>query len=334
MVSKENPSNVQYHDRLEAEDTLVPMGISSVAVGGPLNIPGPPKIDNDLILKAGFTRPTRVITPKPQVAITDAELRVRLQWGHRTSSHFVVSYDRILFGEKEVEVLISDLESSYSSIFSLTHESFTDRFQIFAVDQRAVGLLGRVVHSHMNLEERSIYLVRTAKESLHSELIALLSHAMRLPRFIKHYGLTPGWAMLEDAFSVFLNSRLNPGAEVFPYYGVEPDLIAYHLYAHQLTRALADIWTGTAFGTASERYAAAGALFLYLGDTYSDDQVVTFSKCDEAITSDSFRNFFGRSLEAIEEQWVDHLPSALVQFTMQEQQAAIAQWERSFEGRK
>jgi hypothetical protein len=85
----------------------------------------------------------RVITMRPQVAISDSELRARVQWGNQKSGHFSLTFDRISFSESQASTLLSTLEAAYSQIFHFTHESFADRCPVYAIDQRSAGLLDR-----------------------------------------------------------------------------------------------------------------------------------------------------------------------------------------------
>lgn len=271
----------------------------------------------------------KVIAPKPTIAISDIDVRARVQWGQRLTPHFAIFYDKVLFAGPEVEMAAAALEEGYSAIFSLTHEAFPDRFSIFLIDQRATGLLGRTVRSHMNLDQRAIYLVRTANRSIFSELIHWLSHAMRVARFMRHYGRTPGWAMMEDAFATFLNVRLTTYAEAYPFFGAEADIIAHHVKESAQTGSLKDLWLSPKFAGVLERYLLAGAFFLYLGDTYSDDRVVAFSRCDGEITNDTFRIFFKKSLDGLEQEWVDHLPTAQLSLTAEDRRFVIDHWEKS-----
>ena len=275
-------------------------------------------------------RPTRVITPKPQVALSDQELRARVQWAHRASAHFQISYDRTAFSETRAAMLNESLEIAYSLIFHFTHESFTDRFQVYAVDQRAKGLLGRSVWPHFNLEERAFYLVESGTRSVHSELAGLLTHAMRLSRYARHYYDTPGWHALEEGFSLFLSERLSTQPDLFPFYGAEPDIIAHHLYQkHDLH--VPDVWNASPDALKVQELILVVAFLLYLGDTFSDDRVVTFSKSDDAITDETFRTFFGASLAELETIWIQHLPLSLVALTEEEQYAMVQHWDRAIE---
>jgi hypothetical protein len=276
------------------------------------------------------SRPARVITTKPQVALSDLELRARVQWAHRASNHFQLAYDRTAFSETRAAMLNESLEIAYTLIFHFTHEAFPDRFQVYAVDQRATSLLGRSVSPHFNLEERGIYLVESGARTVHSELAGLLAHAMRVVRYGRHYHSTPGWAALEEGFSAFLSERLSTQPELFPFYGAEPDVIAYHLYRKH-AMSLSDIWGAPADGLGVRERVLAGAFMLYLGDTFSDDRVVTFSKSDDAITDETFRTFFGRSLADLEAVWLQHLPLSLVALTEEEQGAMIQHWDRAIE---
>ncbi len=275
-------------------------------------------------------RPTRVITQKPQLALSNQELRARVQWGHRASGHFHLAYDRTSFNESRAAMLIESLEIAYTLIFHFTHESFTDRFQVYAVDQRATSLLGRHVSPHFNLEERAFYLVESGSRNIHSELAGLLTHAMRLPRYARHYYATPGWAALEEGFGLFLSERLSTQPDLFPFFGAEPDIIAHHIYHHHDLH-LPAIWSATPDALKVQERILAGAFMLYLGDTFSDDRVVTFSKSNDAITDETFLTFFGHSLAELESIWVQHLPLSLVALTEDEQQSLIQHWDRAIE---
>jgi hypothetical protein len=227
-------------------------------------------------------------------------------------------------------MLNESLEIAYSLIFHFTHESFTDRLQVYAVDQRATGLLGRTVSPHFNLEERAIYLVEGGARNVHSELAGLLTHAMRLTRYARHYHSTPGWAALEEGFSLFLSERLSTQPDIFPFYSAEPDVIAHHLYRkHEMH--LARIWNAEAGTMRVRERVLVGAFMLYLGDTFSDDRVVTFSKSDDAITDETFRTFFNATLIDLQAVWLHHLPLSLVALTEDEQEAMIQHWDRAIE---
>ena len=278
-------------------------------------------------------KPPRVITTKPQLAINDRELRARVQWSHKTSSHFALSYDRMAFAEPQIRTLLESLEEAYSLVFHFTHESFIGRFQIYAVDQHATSLLGRAVHPHFNLEEPAIYLTQTSSHHAHAELVQHLTHAMRIVRYTKHYHQTPGWSVLEDGFSVFLNERLSILHNVFPFYGADVDLIAHHLQSKH-TEKLSTIWNKVSGMLSVHQLILTGAFFLYLGDTFSDDRIVTFSKSDYAITNETFRDFFSATLEELESAWINHLPGSLIALTHEEQEDMILRWDRAIEYKK
>jgi len=295
-----------------ADTTVVPMS------GNPMASPG---------------RPPRVITTKPPLPISDQELRARVQWAHKTSSHFQVSYDRSILSDVRAATLDETLEAAYSLIFHFTHEAFAGRFQVYAVDQRAKSLLGRSVRPHFNIEEPAIYLVENGSRQMQEELVELLTHAMRLARYERHYVQTPGWAALEEGFGIFLNDRLAMQPDVFPFYGAESDLIAHHIYQlHGAT--LREIWSARPQALTTDQIVLAGAFLLSLGDTFSDDRVVTFSKSDYPITTETFRTFFDRSLDDLEAAWLQHLPLALVALTGEEQDRMIQHWDGAIECRR
>lgn len=272
----------------------------------------------------------RVIKPRPQLPLDDHELRARIQWVHRSSNHFHLSYDRTSFNEHRAAMLNESLEIAYSLIFHFTHESFTDRFQVYAIDERSSGVLGRAVWPHFNLEERAIYLVESSSRPLQSELAGLLAHAMRIHRYSKHYWGTPGWAALEEGFSIFLSERLSIQPDIFPFFDAEPDLVAHHLHSRIGTH-LTEIWNESPQNLILEHRILTGAFILYLGDTFGDDQVVTFSKSDDPITSDTFRSFFGSSLSDLEAGWFQYFPVALLALTESEREAMLQHWSRSVE---
>ena len=292
--------------------------------------PIPGAIPNSARLSA---RPRRVITTKPQLAISDQELRARIQWAHKTSPHFVLSYDRISYDDPQAHRLLEALEESYSLIFHFTHESFTGRFQVYAVDQRSTALLGRAIFPHFNAEERAIYLAQTTAHNAHAELVPHLTHAMRFGRYVKHYNHTPGWALLEDGFSIFLSERLSISPDVFPFYGADVDLVAHSIQSkHHYT--LSGLWGVQCNSIPIHLLVMSGAYFLYLGDTYSDDRVVAFSKSESPITNEAFREFFGATLEELESTWMKHLPASLIALTHEEQEEMTLRWERAIEYRK
>ena len=269
------------------------------------------------------------ITPRPLIKITDSELRARVQWHRHTTPHFEISYDKICLHGVEIEMLSQVLESAYQSIFALTHEGLTDRFPIYITDLRSPSLMGRKTSTHFSAGERAIYLVRNSHESLDTELIAMLAHATRFPRYIKHYGITRGWALLEDAFATFLSERLQSKSKNnYPFYGVDSDIIAYYLQENAVLPKLAYSWHSLRFASELERRVLAGAFLLYLGDVASDDRVVEFSKYDDEISGDTFKVFFGKNLDTVEEQWAEHLPKALLGYTEVEHREMMEHWKK------
>ncbi|GEM_PF-2208396 len=280
-------------------------------------------------------RSARVITRKPQLPITDHELRARIQWERRTSPHFDVSYDRTAFAVPAVQHLIESMEAAYSRIFHFTHESFPDRLQVYAMDQRASSLLGRSIQSHFNSEERAVYLAETGSQPIYAELVELLTHAMRTVRYARHYDRTPGWAVLEEAFSIFLSERLATHDTTFPFYGAEADVIAHYLYKEHAnadgSSFLLRVWETAAHTLTTDQIVLAGAFMLYLGDTFSDDRVIHFSKSNDPIGNETFRTFFGSSLVDLEAAWLQHLPISLLTLTESEQEASIQHWDRAIE---
>jgi hypothetical protein len=277
-------------------------------------------------------RAQRVITTRPQVPISDQELRARVQWGHETSPHFSLTFDRIAFTAHQADTLLSQLEATYSQIFHLTHESFPDRCAVYAIDQRATGLLGCAVHPHYNSHEQAIYLVETSHHRAECDLVRTVAHAMRHARFAKHYYSTPGWAALEEGFSIFLTERLGISASPFPLYGTQHDLVASHLTTKGHT--VAGLWNEPVTSFTSNQLALLGAFFLYLGDTFSDDRVVAFSKSEDAITAETFRAIFGESLDELEYAWTQRLPLSLVALMQSEQDVLLQKWEQAIEGHR
>lgn len=274
--------------------------------------------------------PQRVITTRPQVPIEDQELRARIQWGHRTSSHFDLAYDRVRFTEPQVTALTGALEEAYNLVFHFTHESFTDRYSVFAIDERAISLLGRVVRPHFNANEQAFYLVECSRHHAAEEIARLVTHAMRSARYTRHYGTTPGWAALEEGFGIFLAERFSLASELFPFYGAEPDVIASHL-TQEHTGSIARLWSGEASELSPCDMAMLGAFFLFLGDTFSDDRIVQFSKSEDPITSETFRAFFRESLEELDYAWHQRLPLSLLSLTQEEKETMIARWKQAIE---
>ena len=275
-----------------------------------------------------------VITPRPLIKITDTELRARVQWVHYTTPHFEISFDKICLHSVEIEALAHVLENAYQSIRSLTHESMSDRFPIYITDLRSPALLGRKTSTHFSAGEPAIYLIRNAHESIETEMIAMLTHAMRFPRYIKHYGITRGWAIMEDAFATFLSERLQgKRRESYPFYGAEPDVIAFYLKEQCVLPKLYYAWHSLRFASELERRVLAGAFLLYVGDTASDDRVVEFSKYDDEITAETFKVFFGKNLEMLEEEWAEHLPKSLLTSTEIERADVMEHWKKKMSWR-
>lgn len=278
-------------------------------------------------------RAPRVITTRPHVAISDQELRARVQWDHRTSPHFALTFDRVAFEERQSQSLLGTLEAAYNQIFHFTHESFADRFHVYAIDHHAASLLGCSVQPHFNLEEQAIYLVETSRHRAESDVVRQVTHAMRTARVARHYQQTPGWAALEEGFGIFLSERLAITEEAFPLYGAQPEVIAHHLTQFQ-GMALGDHWRSPATNLQADQLALLGAFFLYLGDTFSDDRVVAFSKSEDAITPETFQACFGESLDELEYAWIQRLPVSLMALTQSEKDAMVLKWEQAIEGHR
>jgi len=276
---------------------------------------------------------TRSLTKHALLPIADSELRARVRWGHVSSQHFALSFDADMFHPNETRTLLATLESRYHQIFSLTHETFNDRMIVYAVDLRSPSLLGRSARTHFNLAERTIYLIRSGVDAFDVELTQALVHAMRFSRCIKHYGITPGWAMLEDAFAVFVSERLRENHKVFPFFGVEPNLVIHFLLEKSAVRLLSYLWESKQFASPLERYVLAGAFLLYLGDALGDDKIISLSRIDDTVLSGTFRDYFGESLTKLEERWFEHLPRTLVSFTEEERKSALNEWLHSSAGK-
>ncbi|MEI8133454.1 MAG: hypothetical protein WCH46_00080 [bacterium] len=276
------------------------------------------------------TAPQRTaITSRPLVKISDSELRARVQWIRHETQHFDISYDKICLHAVEIEAFSGLLESAYQSIFALTHEGFSERFPIYISDLRSPSLLGRKTSTHFSAGEGALYLIRNSHESLDTEIVAMLTHAMRYPRYIKHYGITRGWALLEDAFATFLSERIqHKHRHIYPFYGVDADIVGQYLKDQAVLPNLAYSWHSLRFATEIERRVLAGAFLLYLGDTASDDRVVEFSKYDDEISSETFKIFFGKDLETLEQQWAEHLPKALLSYTEVEHRELMDHWKQ------
>jgi hypothetical protein len=277
--------------------------------------------------------PRRALYEKPLMPITDSDLRGRIIWTHRQSIHFVLTFDNASLSERETDVILHQLETAYHDIFAITHESFTDKLNVYVVDLHSTMLLGRTTRTHFNVSERTLYLVRSHSEPMESELISAMAHAMRFQRYLEHYGITRGWAILEDAFSVFLAERLRNDKKAFPFYGADPEIIAHYLKEHLPIRMLSHIWTSRQFANAIERYAIAGAFMIYLGDVLGDDKVASFSRHDQEITQNSFHIYFHDSLEHLEGRWVEQLPKALHSYTESERNEMIHTWMKSVQGK-
>lgn len=266
------------------------------------------------------------LTRHALVPVADGELRARVRWGHAASEHFALSFDADVFHPNETKTLLATLELQYHEIFSLCHETFNDRMIVYAIDLRSPSLLGRTARTHFNLAERTIYLVRSGIESFDVELTQSLVHAMRFSRCIKHYGITAGWAMLEDAFAVFVSERLRGNHKVFPFFGAEPNLVIHYLIEKSAVRLLSYLWEARQFASALERYVMAGGFMLFLGDALGDDKIIAFSRTDDVVLAGTFQDFFGDPLTKLEARWFEHLPRSLMSFTEEEQKAAITEW--------
>jgi hypothetical protein len=264
-------------------------------------------------------------------ALVDREIRTSLAWNNCSTPHFNLNYELDRFERKEIDSVMKLLEQSYSSIFSQTHEAFADRLEMYLVDARSQMILGRRLPSHLNVEEKTLYLTRLPFQPLHAQIIAHLTHAMRLSRFAKNYDGFQAWALMEDAFAVFLNHRLAPQPDTFPFFGIEPDIIVHELMKNGRVRSLHECWEAPASCNVLERQVLNGAFFLYLGDTYSDEKVVELSKCDSDLSVDTFKQFFGKTLDELEAEWVAHLPTSLLAMTRDELDLAITRWEKKID---
>lgn len=258
----------------------------------------------------------------------DREARARIRWSHNRSAHFLLSFDLDYFSPEAAEALLTSLEDSYSSIFSYTHEAFATSQQVYAVDVRNPMLLGHSFDSHYNFIEGAIYLIRTPNQPLHSMLVPFVSHAMRQSRVQRHYGKTPGWALMEDAFGTFLNCRLSDRSDVYPFFDADPSVIASVILGENPTYSVSNSLRNFVFAPAFERNVLTGAFFLFLGDMYGDDKIVQFSKCESPIDDEIFTSFFGATLMALEALWRRSLPTSLLSYTHEEQLEMFAAWQR------
>jgi hypothetical protein len=265
-------------------------------------------------------------TERPLVAISDAEIRARVQWGNLPTRHFNVYYDRVCYHEKEAATIALMLDDAYRAVFAMTHEGFFDRVPVYLSDLRSPSLLGRKARTHFNVGERAIYIVRSMTLSAEAEMLPMVVHASRFHRYLKHYGITPGWAMLEDAYATFVSERVAHHRLTHPFFGTEPDVIAHHVISRSFLPSLSYAWQSVRFSSELERRVLAGAFLLYLGDTASDDKVTAFAKSDDDVTSSTFSLHFGKSLEQLEEAWHEHLPKALLSYTDDERNEMLGHW--------
>lgn len=282
-------------------------------------------------LSGDALRPTLA---QASLALVDRELRKALSWSNSSTPHFQVHYESDRFEKREIEAIATQLEQSYTSIFSQTHEAFAGQLDMFLVDARsaaAAGFFGRKLATHLNVEEKTLYVTKFPFQPLHQQIVAHLTHAMRMQRYAKHYDDSHAWALMEDAFAVFLNDRLAAQPDAFPFFGIEPDIIVHELLQGKRVRNITECWSSPASCNILERQVLLGAFFLYLGDTYSDDRVIELSKCDNEITSDTFKTFFGKPLADLEAEWVEHLPVSLLAMTRDELDLAITRWEKKID---
>ena len=277
------------------------------------------------------TPATKVIRPRPQQSLNDVDLRSRIDWQDLVSPHFVFHYDPDWFPLRHAEAIREELEEAYSLIFRFTHESFRERWNVYAVDHRSPKLAGFSVRSHLSCPERSLCLIQTSSQHLYGDLVQLLTHAMRVDRYGRHYFTTPGWSSLEDAFALFLNERLSLQPDVFPFFGADPDLIAHHIYYHQSNASVTRAWMRPTQERSLTDLILFAGFFLYLGDTFSDDRIVEFSKIDGPVTDDEFRSFFGASLDELEHSWISHLPVSRISSTLDEQEQMVMRWDRAID---
>jgi hypothetical protein len=280
------------------------------------------------------SRATRVIQTRPQLPLSDTELRTRISWSQILSPRFSFHYDSAWFPIRQAESILEEIEQAYTLIFGFTHEAFTDRWDVYVADQRSSLIAGHQLRSHVNCEERTLCLIQSSATHLYGELVQLLTHAMRTHRFQKNYLCTTGWASLEDAFSLFLNERISLQPEVFPFYGADPDLIAHHIYYHHSNASVSRCWQRPNSERSLVDLVLFGAFFLYLGDTFSDDRIIDFSKLDGPVTTHEFKEFFGAPLDELEHAWIAHLPVSLISATQEEQERMVLRWERAIDSRK
>jgi hypothetical protein len=275
----------------------------------------------------------RVIQVRPQKPITDSELRGKIAWQERRTPHFILQTDPDSFANAQAESIADELELAYSLIFSFTHESFSDRWNVFAADARSAALHGHALRSHVDVPERSLCLLHGTTQHLYADLIVHLTHAMRSNRYERHYAATAGWSSMEDAFALFLNERIALQPDVFPFYGADPDLVAHHIYYYYSSASIARTWELPADKRGLLDNLLFGAFFLYLGDTFSDDRIIQFSKVDGPVGTAQFADFFGASLDELEHAWIAHLPVSRISVTSEEQEQMLLRWERAIESR-
>lgn len=283
--------------------------------------------------RAPAGRTTRVIQTTRQRPISDVEFRNRIQWQQILSPRFALNYDPVAFPSTHAVSILEELEQAYSLIFGYTHEAFTDRWKVYVADSQSSALHGHMLSSHIDIPNRSLCLLHGPTQHLYSDLVLLLTHAMRIRRYERHYEHTTGWASLEDAFALFLNERIALQPEVFPFFGADPDLIAHNIYYHHSNASIARTWQSAPNRRSFFDSVLFGAFFLYLGDTFSDDRIMDFSKLDGDVGSDQFAEFFGASLDELEHAWIAHLPVCRLSVTSEEQESMLQHWERTVESR-
>jgi hypothetical protein len=250
-----------------------------------------------------------------------------LHWPQKASRYFDIYFDPHTFETREVEALIPQLDEGLLAIGELVGREILEHYVIYLADERSPGFEGQVTTSCFDAVSRAIMLVRVPTRPLHSDLLIPLTHAMCSTLHQSPAATRPMRLLVEDAFAAYVNTRLAPHSDVFPYFGVEPDVICHELFQRRAVRTFRECLAHPLACSALERHVIGGAFFLYLADTYGDERLLNLFREAAQPMPASFTTTFDASLEDLENVWMRHLPDSLVALTSEERELAILHWD-------
>lgn len=285
-----------------------------------------PVLDAGILPAAGPPAYARVHRrPLPVPAIVEG-IKDSLTWPQLSSAYFDLRFDPASFEQREVEALLQQIDEDMLAISQFIGVPIEQRFVIYLLDEHLAHPPVPSTHSHVDSETGAIILIRAQKRSLYSNILVPLTHALCAMQQRRHTQ-SPGSALLSDAFSTVVNTRLSTHSEVFPFFGVEPDVVCYELYTRKAVRSLTECIAEPESCTLLERHVVVGAFLLFLGDQYGDPRLLELCHSSSSLRSTTFTRLYGATLAELERVWVDHLPASLVALTAEEREGAILHWD-------